>query len=73
MHKIDVIEIRILMLVCGKIRKNKIRNECFREHLEVASIGDIIIEIHFKWFVHVQHRSTIVRIRKRLIMQLDDH
>lgn len=47
-HKMDVAEMKKLKLMCGKPRKNKIRYECFREYLEVASIEDKIIEIHFR-------------------------
>ena len=42
MHEMDVGEMRILRWMCGKTRKDKIRNERFREHLEVASIVDKI-------------------------------
>ena len=42
MHKIDVVEMRILRCMCGRTRNDKIRNEHFREHLGVALIWDKI-------------------------------
>ena len=42
MYKMDVVEVRMLRWMCGKIKKDKIRNEHFREHLGLTSIGDKI-------------------------------
>ena len=42
MHKMDVAEMRMLRLMCGKTREEKIRNERFQKHLGVATIGDKI-------------------------------
>jgi len=47
-----------LRWMCGNTRKNRIRNECFREHLGVASIGDKIRDTHLRWFRNVQHNNT---------------
>lgn len=41
--------------MCGKNSNDKIRNEIFQEHVDVASIGDKIRETHLRWFWHVQN------------------
>ena len=48
MHEMDVIEMRILRWMCDKTSKVKIRNECFRKDLQVASIGDKIKKNSFE-------------------------
>ena len=53
MHKIDVAEMRMLRWMSDKNRKDKIRNEHFREHLGVASTGDKIRETPLRLFGHV--------------------
>ena len=40
MHKMDIADMRMLTWMCGKTKKDGIRNEHFREHLGVATIGD---------------------------------
>ena len=37
-YKMDVAWMRMLRWMCGKIKKNKIKNECFRKYLEVATM-----------------------------------
>ena len=49
-YKMDVAEERMLRWMCGKTKKDKIRNESFRKHLGVASIGDKIRKTHLRCF-----------------------
>ena len=63
-YKMDVADMRMLGWMCGKTRKDKIRNERFREHLGLATIGDKIRSIHLRWFGHVQRRPTTALVRK---------
>ena len=71
MYKMDVADMRMLMWMCGKTRKDKIRNERLQEHLWVASMGDKIRETHLKWFGHVQHRLATVPVRKSMAMRVN--
>ena len=71
MYKMDVTEMRMLMSMCGKTRKDKIRNECFREHLGVRTIRDKIRETRLRWFGHAQRRPAMTPVRKSLAMKVD--
>ena len=64
MHKMDVVEMRMLRWMSGKTRRDKIISKRFREHLGVASIGDKIREIRLRWFGHVQSRPATMSVRK---------
>ena len=44
---------RMLGWICGKIGKDRIRNEHFWENLGVASRADKIRETNLRWFGHV--------------------
>ena len=68
MHKMDVAQIRMMMWMCGKTRRKKIRSERFREHYGVASIWVKIRETHLRWFGHVQYRLATAPVRKSLAM-----
>ena len=55
--------------MCGKIWKDKIRNECFREHLGIALMRDKIRETRLRWFEHIQ-RGPVALGMKSLAMQV---
>ena len=40
----------------GYIRQDRIRNECIREKVGVASIVEMMVESRFRWFVNVERR-----------------
>ena len=71
MHKMDVGEMRMLRRMCGKTRKDKIKNERFRENLRVATIGGKIRETCLRWFGHVQRRPVTAPLRKSLARKVD--
>ena len=71
MQKIDEAEMRILRWICGKTRKDKIRNGRFQENLGVTSIEDKIRETLLRWFGHIQHRPTTALVMKSSTMQVD--
>ncbi|KAF5774101.1 hypothetical protein HanXRQr2_Chr13g0596381 [Helianthus annuus] len=59
----EVAEMRMLRWMCGHTRLDRIRNNVFRERLEVASISDKIKEGRLRWFGHVKRRQTIEPVR----------
>ena len=61
---------RSLRWMCGRTSQDKIRNECFREHLGATSMEDKIRETRLRWFGNLQCRPAMP-IRKSLAMQVD--
>ena len=49
----SIVEMNMLRCMCGKTRKARIKNECFWEHLWVASIENKLQDTHLRWFGHV--------------------
>ncbi|XP_035836132.1 uncharacterized protein LOC118489676 [Helianthus annuus] len=62
-RKMEVAEMRMLRWMCGHTRLDRIRNDVFRERLEVASISDKIKEGRLRCFGHVKRRQTIEPVR----------
>ena len=48
-HKMSVTEMRMLRWMCGKTRKDKIRNERIRGFLGIVPIEDTIKERRLTW------------------------
>ena len=71
MHKIDVADMRMLRWMCGKTRKDKIKNERFQKHLGIVTIGDKIRQTHLRWFGHVQCKPVTASVRKSLAMKVN--
>ncbi|KAD2393602.1 hypothetical protein E3N88_40579 [Mikania micrantha] len=57
-------EMRMLRWMCGHTRLDRIRNEVFRERLQVANISDKVREGRLRWFGHVKRRSQAAPVRK---------
>ena len=62
--KVSVAETRMLRWMCGKTRKDRIRNEYIRETVGVAHIEDKLRENRLRWFSHVQRRPVDAPVRK---------
>ncbi|XP_021984724.1 uncharacterized protein LOC110880519 [Helianthus annuus] len=62
-RKMEVAEMRMLRWMCGHTRLDRIRNDVFREMLEVVSISDKIKEGRLRWFGHVKRRQAIEPVR----------
>ena len=67
----NVAKIRMLRQMYGKIRKDRIRNERFREHVGVVKIEDKSRETCLRWFENVQRKPVTTSLRKSLVMEVD--
>ncbi|KAD3068294.1 hypothetical protein E3N88_36174 [Mikania micrantha] len=63
-RKLETAERRMLRWMCGHTRLDRIRNEVFRERLQVANISDKVREGRLRWFGHVRRRSQPAPVRK---------
>ena len=52
-----VTEMRMLRRICGHTIMDRIKNQEFREKLEVAPISSKMRENRLRWFVHVQRKT----------------
>ena len=52
-HKMIVAEMRVLRCMCGKTRKDKIRNEIIQSYLGVTPIEYKLRERRLTWFGHM--------------------
>ncbi|WP_375619007.1 hypothetical protein, partial [Bartonella sp. AC134YNZD] len=72
-NKMKVAEMRMLRWMCGKTRKDRIRNEKIREMVQVAPIEDKIRENRLIWFGHVQRRPLDAPVRKSDTIDIIGH
>ncbi|KAF3650530.1 Syntaxin-81 [Capsicum annuum] len=57
-QKVKVAEMRMLRLLCGLTRGDKIMNEIIREKMRVALVEDKMREGRQRWFGHVMRRDA---------------
>ena len=50
LQRMKVAEMKMIHLICGHTRRDKIRNEVIRGKIEVTSIEDKIREARLYWF-----------------------
>jgi hypothetical protein len=58
-HKLSVLEMRILIWMSGNTRKDKIRNEVIHSKLRVAIVEKKMKEDCLRWFSHVQRNQSM--------------
>ncbi|KAM2298110.1 hypothetical protein ACFXTI_000109 [Malus domestica] len=63
-HKMGVVEMRMLCWMCGHTLKDKIRNEDIRGKVGVAKIEGKMRENQLRWFGHVQRRPIDAPVRR---------
>ena len=54
----------MLRWMCGKTRRDKVRNERIRKMIMVAPIEEKMRENRLRWFGHIQRRPTNASVRK---------
>ena len=59
-QKISGAEMRMLRCMCGKIKKDKVRNEDIRCQVGIAPIEDKLRENRLRWFGHIEDRKSVV-------------
>ena len=60
----------MLRWMCGKTRRDRIRNEIVREMVGVVPIKDKLRENRLRWFGHVYHRpeDAVVKRADRIVL-----
>ena len=62
--KMHVAEMRMLRWMCGKTRKDRVRNDHIREMVGVAPIEDKLRENRLRWFGHLYRRPREAVVRR---------
>jgi len=59
-----VTKMRMIRLICGHMRLDKIRNEVIRTKIGVASIEDKLREARLRWFGHLRRGNMDAPVRR---------
>jgi hypothetical protein len=70
-QKLCVAEMRMLRWMCGKTRKDKVRNEYIRRDVGVVPIDIKLRENRLRWYGHVHRRPSVAPIRRCDLIQVD--
>ena len=68
--KMSVAEMRMLRGMCGKTRRDRIRNETVREMVGVAPIEEKLRENRLRWFGHVYRRPVDAVVKRADMIDL---
>ena len=55
-RKMQVAEMRMLRLMSGVTRRDRMENEYVRRNMGVESIGDVLAQNRLRWFGHVMRK-----------------
>ncbi|KAD4385913.1 hypothetical protein E3N88_26082 [Mikania micrantha] len=70
-RKLETTEMRMLRWMCRHTRLDRIRNDVFRERLQVANISEKVREGRLRWFGHVRRRSQLAPVRKVELLMVE--
>ncbi|PNY04000.1 DNA repair protein rev1-like [Trifolium pratense] len=65
-NKISIAKMRMLRWMCGKTRKDNIRNENIGERVGVAPIAEKMVETRLRWYEHVEKRRVDYVVQNHL-------
>ena len=71
--KMNVDEMMMLRWMCGKTRRDRIRNERIHKMIEVAPIEEKMRENRLRWFDHIQRRPINALVRKSNDIHIEDN
>ena len=63
-RKLSVAEMKMLRMMCGVTRRDRVRNEYVRASVGVDSIEDKLAQGRLRWFGHVSRKETDDDVRK---------
>jgi hypothetical protein len=66
-QKMSVAEMRMLCLICGHTRKDRIRNDDIWDKLGVALIQEKLVQHRLRWFGHIQRRPPEAPVRSGIL------
>ena len=68
--KLEVAEIRMIRMMCGVTKLDKIRNERIRGTTKVGEITKKVQERRLKWYGHVMRREEHYIVRRAMVMKV---